>query len=302
MQLTERVHSIPVAVKDFSMPLAPVAYLVVDGGEAAFIDSGLGEEEMVQQRLDYLASLGDVKVKYVILTHHHFDHSGGADAFRQATGAQVVMHREEEAFVRDPRPEAPQDVEVPREQRERAKVWREAGLKAIPDRVLDDGETLSVGSATIEAVHTPGHTKGSLCLYLREEKVLFTGDTILGLGTVAIAPPPWGDMVQYMQSLRKLLNYDIALLLPGHGPSVKEGRRKIEELIQHRAERDRQILASLRRGRRTPKEILPDIYPELDKRLVGMATGQIASHLYKLEVEGKVTKREEAGETIYAPA
>lgn len=302
MQLTQRVHSLPAAVNYYTGPLPPNVHVVVDGGEAALIDSGFGDDEMVKARLDYLTSLGDVKLRYIILTHHHFDHSGGADAFRRASGAQIVMHRDEEGLLRNPRPEAPQDVQVPAEQQERARAWREAALRATPDRVVDDGELLPLGNATIEVVHTPGHTHGSLCLYLREEQALFTGDTILGLGTVAISPPPWGDMVRYMQSLHKLLGYDIALLLPGHGPPVREGRRKVQELIDHRLERDRQILESLRRGRRTPQEILPDIYPELDRRLVGMATGQIASHLYKLEMEGKVTKREEGGQTLYALA
>ena len=139
---------------------------------------------------------------------------------------------------------------------------------------MEDGDTIAVGGVTIEVVHTPGHTLGSICLYLREERALFTGDTVLGLGTVAIAPPPHGDMGLYIQSLERLKGYDAALLCPGHGPPVQDVGRKLQELIDHRHERERQILAALGRGRGTLTALLDDIYPELDRRLLNMARGQ----------------------------
>ena len=80
-----------------------------------------------------------------------------------------------------------------------------------------------------------------------------------------------------------------ALICPGHGPAVKEPHRKIQELIDHRQQREDQIVALLAKGKDDVKSLLKAIYPELDKRLHGMATGQILSHLHKLQSEGKVT-------------
>jgi glyoxylase-like metal-dependent hydrolase (beta-lactamase superfamily II) len=162
---------------------------------------------------------------------------------------------------------------------------------------LSDGEALSVGGLHLRAVHAPGHTAGHLCVLLEEERVLFAGDNVLGVGTAAIAPPPQGDMAEYIRSLRKMQSLDAALLLPGHGPPVKEPRRKIQELIDHRQQREDQIVGLLAKGKDDVKSLVKAIYPELDKRLVPMAQGQVISHLHKLQSDGKVTLEGEAAAT-----
>jgi glyoxylase-like metal-dependent hydrolase (beta-lactamase superfamily II) len=122
---------------------------------------------------------------------------------------------------------------------------------------------------------------------------------VLGLGTVAISPPPHGDMGLYIQSLQRLQRYDAALLLPGHGPPVQDVARKLQELIDHRHERERQILAILGRGHGTLRALLDDIYSELDARLLNMARGQILAHLAKLEAEGRVRRRGEGEGAVW---
>jgi glyoxylase-like metal-dependent hydrolase (beta-lactamase superfamily II) len=164
---------------------------------------------------------------------------------------------------------------------------------------MQGGDTVQVGGVTIEAVDTPGHTLGSISLYLREEGVLFTGDTVLGLGTVAIFPPPHGDMALYMQSLERLKSYDATLLCPGHGPPVRDVARKLQELIDHRRERESQILTAVGEGRGRLEIMLADIYPELDRRLLGMARAQLLAHLHKLQSEGKIARRDEATGALY---
>ncbi len=303
MRITERVHGIPAEVGFYTGPYPPNVYLVTDGGQGALIDAGFADDRSVQARLDYLAGLEDVKLAYIVLTHHHFDHSSGAHRLREATGADIVVHRAEAPLLREAgRVDTHQDVDVPEEAREAREAvlrWREEAARAVPDRLVDDGERLRVGSATLHVVHTPGHTAGHICLLLEEERVLFSGDNVLGVGTTAIAPPPHGDMAQYVASLRKMQTLDAALLCPGHGPVVREPNRKIQELIDHRRERDEQLLAFIGAGRGSLKRLVRAVYPELDKRLVPMATGQIVSHLRKLSAEGKVQARREGDEVFY---
>lgn len=237
---------------------APNVYLVVGGARGVLVDAGYGDAESVSARLDYIKAV-QPRLEYVVLTHTHPDHMGGAAMLRERTGAKIVVHA------------------------------AEAGRGGIAvDRVVEDGDTLPLNGARLEVVHTPGHSPGHICLYLRPERILFSGDQVVGTGTTAMRPPE-GDMATYIESLKRLLSYDIAMICPGHGPPVKEARRKIEELIQHRLEREGQVMAGLSQGKATIRELVDDIYPELDSRLVPAAEGQVLAHLIKLEREGKVS-------------
>ena len=293
VEVTPHVWSLPAQPAFYTGPQAPNVFLVQDGDEAALIDSGFGDEQSVAARREFLRSRPRLWLRYIVLTHHHFDHSSGASDFKADTGAEVVLHRDEEKFLLDPRSEAPQDFEEmweKEEVRRGMQALREKAARTPPDVRAGDGDVLRVGGLTIEVVHTPGHTLGSVCLYLREERALFTGDTVLGLGTVAVSPPPYGDMGLYIQSLERLKRLDAALLLPGHGQTVRDVRAKLQELIDHRLEREQQILRLLADGKRTPKAMLPAIYAELDRRIVPMALRQIEAHLCKLEAEGRVRR------------
>ena len=122
---------------------------------------------------------------------------------------------------------------------------------------------------------------------------------MLGLGTGVVLPPPYGDMALYLDSLQRLLTWDAALLLPGHGPLVRQPAQKIAELIEHRREREEQLLTALGRGQRTLDQLLRQIYPELTSNLTSMARQQIISHMEKLRQEGRVTVEGEGKEALY---
>ena len=296
-EITPHITSLHVDLPWFPQPYPPNVFLVRDGGEAAIVDSGFSDDDSFEKRTALLKELGVERLKYIILTHHHYDHSSGAHRLREALGGQVVVHRDEERLLLDPGTDFG-DVEIPEDQkeaRERAKHFMEDAKKANPEVRLNDGDAITVGGLRLRAVHAPGHTAGHLCVFLEEERVLFAGDNVLGVGTAAISPPPHGDMAEYIRSLRKMQSLDAALLLPGHGPAVKEPNRKIQELIDHRQQREDQIVSLLGQGKDNVKSLLKAIYPELDKRLHGMATGQIISHLHKLQSEGKL-KLEGKGE------
>lgn len=301
MQITDHVHDIPVRLLWFPQPYPPNVFVIAGaGGEAALVDAGFSDDESFAARRDALAALGSPRVRYLILTHHHYDHSSGARRLQELTGADIVMHRLEAPLLRRAATEeVPSDLDVPpeqREARERMQAFREEAARAEVATLADDGQRLSIGGLTLRLVHTPGHTAGHLCVLLEEEGVLFAGDNVLGLGTTVVPPPPHGDMAQYVASLRKMQALGARLLLPGHGPPVKEPHRKLQELIDHRHQREEQILALVREGRDTVKRLVRSIYPELDPRLLGMAQSQVRSHLAKLEAEGRVRTEGEGEE------
>jgi glyoxylase-like metal-dependent hydrolase (beta-lactamase superfamily II) len=296
IEITPHVTSLHVDLAWFPQPYPPNVFLIRDGGEAALIDSGFGDDDSYKARSEAVAGLS---LKYIIITHHHYDHSSGARRLREATGAKIVVHRAEEELLLNPKLETGDmeiagDGEEQKKAREMAKKWREEAARATPDVRVEDGDVLQVGGLHLRGVHAPGHTAGHLCIVLEEERLLFAGDNVLGVGTAAIAPPPHGDMGEYIRSLRKMQSLDAELLAPGHGPLVKEPRRKLQELIDHRQQREDQILRLIADGKADVKSLVKAIYPELDKRLLQMATGQALSHLHKLQSDGKL-KLEGAG-------
>jgi len=158
---------------------------------------------------------------------------------------------------------------------------------AVVNITPNDGATLQLGDSTLNFVHTPGHTMGSLCVYLQEDKVLFTGDNILGLGTTVISPDE-GDMASYIKSLHKMLNYDIEKICPGHGPEIDTPNEKIHELIAHRHQREIQMLELITSGKDSMDDIFNAIYKDIHPGLHNTARRQIQAHINKLVEEKRI--------------
>src|SRR4030088_2525765 len=100
------------------------------------------------------------------------------------------------------------------------------------------------GEARLLAIHTPGHRFDHLCFYLEKARILFAGDMISGITTNVIAPPD-GDMLDYLNSLKRLQELDIAEIVPGHGPIIHDPQAKIAEYIAHRQQREQQLIEAL---------------------------------------------------------
>jgi glyoxylase-like metal-dependent hydrolase (beta-lactamase superfamily II) len=151
-------------------------------------------------------------------------------------------------------------------------------------RVHRPGEGGTAGP--FSAIATPGHSDDSVCLVWRE-RVCFTGDTVLGSGSVFIAPGE-GSLSAYLESLRRLRELPLEVLCPGHGPYVWNPAAKLDEYVAHRLERERRLLEALDAGLRTQDELLDSAWSDAPAELRYFAGLSLASHLEKLAEEGRL--------------
>ena len=159
------------------------------------------------------------------------------------------------------------------------------------DRSLADGDTIEATEFSLEAVHTPGHASNHLCLLLGQERVLFSGDHVMEGSTVVISPPD-GDMAQYLASLDRLRSWRPRLkaIAPGHGLRIDDPKAKLDEYVEHRLARERQIADTLRAaGTATPEALVESIYAEVAEELHPVARKTVWAHLRKLADDGVVT-------------
>jgi glyoxylase-like metal-dependent hydrolase (beta-lactamase superfamily II) len=139
------------------------------------------------------------------------------------------------------------------------------------------------------AIATPGHAPDHVAL--RWDGVLFAGDTVLGAGSVFVAPGG-GAMAAYLDSLRRLRDLDLEVIAPGHGPFVWDPRAKLDEYLEHRLDRERRVVAALDAGARTRDELLDDAWDDVpfdEAPMLRVAAGvTLDAHLEKLRDEGRL--------------
>lgn len=260
MEIAPGVHNI---LTDLQHPTGVTnTYLVVGAAGAAFIDAGWDRPGEADARIDYWRKLGSPPLKGIVVTHRHPPHWGNAPAIRRACGdAPIIASVAEKA-----------EIEA---------RMANAGV----DRTVRDGDTLSLGDLTLEFLDAPGHTSGSLAVYVRETRALFTGDNVMGSGTSVINPGE-GAISRYLQTLEKFLRYDPAVIYPGQGPVVADPRARLLALIEHRHERERQIVALLAQAPRSVDQITSALYADVKDGVRHLARNQVMSQLMKLEEEG----------------
>ncbi|HUB75221.1 MAG TPA: MBL fold metallo-hydrolase [Solirubrobacteraceae bacterium] len=154
-----------------------------------------------------------------------------------------------------------------------------AGGRGAVDVLLGEGSRFG----PFEAVSTPGHSVDHFALIA--EGACFTGDAVLGEGSVFISPYR-GAMSGYMLALTRLrMREDFNVLCPGHGPPVWDAHSKLEDYLGHRVDREHSLIVALGKGKRTIQELLDAVWPEVSEPLLGLATATLAAHLNKLEEE-----------------
>lgn len=243
---------------------------VVGVGDVAIVDPGPADPRHIET---LLAAIAGETLRYVLVTHTHRDHSPGAALLRERTGAIIAGCAPYAA---------PADIAL-----------TGPGLDAAhdtayaPDHMLSEGETLTLGGATIETLVTPGHTANHVCFALVEEQAIFTGDHVMGWATTVVAPPD-GSMRDYMDSIERLRARGDRVFWPGHGEAVRDPPRHLRALIHHRRQREAAILQRLEAGDATIAEIVARIYEGVDRRLHGAAAMTVFAHMEDLIDRGLI--------------
>lgn len=220
MRLTPQLYLVGSGEMGLSDPDDCHVYLLDGGGEYALIDSGCGTERSVAGivRAIEAEGLDPARLRRVILTHWHFDHSGGAGVFRERYGCRVVAPLAERAYIEEGRD----------------------GIRAsVVDRTVEDGDTLTVGALTLTAHCVPSHSEAitAFRVDLADRRALFAGDIVFINGIIGLINYPGSDLALYRANLGRLAGLGIDALLPGHLLfTLGDGQRHIDLAIRRLTE------------------------------------------------------------------
>jgi len=258
---------------------------IVGKGRVAIIDPGPVSEVHAAA---IMAAVAGETVTHIIATHTHNDHSPGIPAIKAATGAPTYGF-------------GPHGVGARRD-------WPfdspEGGDRSfVPDHEVPDGGLIKGEGWTLEAIHTPGHISNHLCLSLKQDNVLLSGDHVMGWSTSIVSPPD-GDMTQYMASLRKLLGRTETTYYPGHGGPITDPQAFVTAFIRHREARETQIRDCLRDGSKTIPTMVSVMYADVDPGLHRAAGRSVLSHLLAMWERGEIAAAENppGPDSVYALA
>ena len=268
-QISDHVYACHIADTHYMHPGGTNVYFIGDPSEEMLlIDTGEHDRSWTKQILEYWEGLGSPKIAGILISHGHGDHIGGLDRVQEAMGAPVRCH--------------------PKLVKQLRQVLGHQDELVVP---LKSREMLRTGGgAALRALFTPGHAIDHVCYHLAAERVLFTGDTILGASSSSVQ-----DLYEYMKTLGKLAKLRVDTIAPAHGPVVPppRGRRLVAWYMSHRQEREEQVIGALGKGIEKVDEMVKDIYPKNLKRdLRRAAAGNVRTHLDKLKKEERVAESE----------
>ena len=235
---------------------------ILGEGDLVVVDpaSPYPEEQAALARVIAERTAAGERVAAIFLSHQHIDHVSGAAALGRTTGAPILAH--------------PQTAK------------RLAGRIAV-DTTIEEGARLPVGGRQVEAIFTPGHAPGHLCLLDRGSGALVCGDMVASVGTILIDTEDDGDMAIYLASLARMRTLGLRCLLPAHGPPIWNADEHLAFYIAHRLQREAKALAALGAEPRALDALVPIVYADADPAIYPLARRSLRAHLDKLVHEGR---------------
>lgn len=241
---------------------------LIRGRTPTLIDAGTGDPRYLHA---LAAALGGATLAQVLVTHGHGDHASGAQA--------VAALMPSASFGKMPWP-------------------GRDGRWGVEWRPIAHQETIDAGDSTLVALHTPGHAPDHLCFWHQPTRSVYCGDLVQKGSTVWIPGTDDGDVAAYIASLESILALEPARLYPAHGPVIDDPARLIRNYLEHRREREAQVLDALGHGDTSPAEMTSRIYRGLSDTLIPLARESVTAHLRKLERERRVRRDGEAWHII----
>jgi len=238
------------------------SYLIGNATEGvAVIDPG----PLLEAHLDALVAASPGPIRWILCTHTHLDHSPAAAALKARTGATVYG--------------------MP------APVFPNQDQTFMPDHIVTHQEQLRIAGTSLRVLHTPGHASNQVCFLLEPQNLLFTGDHIMQGSTVVISPPD-GNMIEYLDSLRLLLNEKIDYFAPGHGFLMDKPAENVERILIHRQERENKVMTALKKAEKPSslEALVKLAYDDTPERLHGVAQKSLLAHLDKLCKESRAIR------------
>ncbi len=241
---------------------------ILGSGRVAVIDPGPADPAHIEALLE--ATRGE-KISHVLVTHTHMDHSPGC--------ALLAEHCDAPTYAYGPHGAGKLEEGVP--------VEEGGDMDFVPDHRVSHGDVIEGEDWSVECVYTPGHTSNHMCFQLREDKALFTGDHIMGWSTSIISPPD-GDMLAYMRSLDLMLERDDEVYWPTHGPCIDDPKGLVRAFIEHRREREAQILQCVGKGVGNIRDMVPLMYTSTPEFMYPAAARSVLAAVEYLVAEGKL--------------
>ncbi|HEY4887168.1 MAG TPA: MBL fold metallo-hydrolase [Candidatus Dormibacteraeota bacterium] len=295
-------------------------FLFADGDEADLLDCGMNSDESVAAIEQALAHIGARRLRRLVVTHIHPDHYGAAGIFAGEGLADLYIHRLEVPLVH------PRYVELEHLVKEVHKYLRVNGVPADdaevlsnsqralsqlvktaePSVQLDGAEQLQMGRRNLRVEWTPGHSPGHICLYDRQEKLLFAGDHMLPelSPNIGLHPQSTPDPLhEYLDGLRRLAAYEPALILPSHGRPFTDATARVQVLEAHHRRRLDQIVEIVGRGRETGWDVALELWgPRQNLYEKRLALQEALAHLQALAVDDRVRKSVTPESVRWTPA